>query len=238
MEIVKFIQVYFINWDVDMYYAARDIPFQCRALNINEDLGQIQYVFSDKTGTLTENEMRFQCCTIAGVNYPHQLKGETSSLCLNFHKNISIPIVDQLDGLEKALQSHNTMTKKAKIDIEQFCYDDDLQKGISKLSFDDDDSCLHHFFVVMAICNTVVVSKRPKQKEESSEPQENCKGRSYNMENLSEAVLSEVERLLGHTNINDIEYEAESPDEQALVEVTELVISSITEKTWYCASFT
>jgi len=77
MEIVKFIQVYFINWDVDLYYAARDIPFQCRALNINEDLGQIQYVFSDKTGTLTENEMRFQCCTIAGVNYPHQLKGET-----------------------------------------------------------------------------------------------------------------------------------------------------------------
>ena len=63
-----------------MYYAARDTPFQCRALNINEDLGQIQYVFSDKTGTLTENEMRFQCCTIAGVNYPHQLKGKTSPL--------------------------------------------------------------------------------------------------------------------------------------------------------------
>jgi len=87
MEIVKFIQVYFINWDVDMYYAARDIPFQCRALNINEDLGQIQYIFSDKTGTLTENEMRFQCCTIAGVNYPHQLKGKALSPCLKFHKN-------------------------------------------------------------------------------------------------------------------------------------------------------
>ena len=58
-------------------YAARDIPFQCRALNINEDFGQIQYVFLDKTGTLTENEMRFQCCTIAGVNYLHQLKGDT-----------------------------------------------------------------------------------------------------------------------------------------------------------------
>ena len=42
------------------------------------------------------------------------------------------------------------------------------------------------------------------------------------MEDLSEAVLFEVEQLLGHTNINDIEYEAESPDEQALVEVSNL----------------
>lgn len=79
MEIVKFIQVYFINWDVDMYYAATDTPFQCRALNINEDLGQIEYVFSDKTGTLTENQMRFQCCSINGINFPHQLKGQSQS---------------------------------------------------------------------------------------------------------------------------------------------------------------
>ena len=71
IEVVKFVQVYFINWDLDMYYEAGDRPFQCRALNINEDLGQIQYVFSDKTGTLTENEMVFRCCSVGGKNYPH-----------------------------------------------------------------------------------------------------------------------------------------------------------------------
>ena len=42
------------------------------------------------------------------------------------------------------------------------------------------------------------------------------------MEDLSEAVLSGVEQLLGHTYINNIEYDAESPDEQALVEVSNL----------------
>ena len=73
--IVQFIQVYFINWDVEMYYDVRDTPFQCRALNINEDLGQIQYMFSDKTGTLTENEMIFKCCSIGGKNYLHNLPG-------------------------------------------------------------------------------------------------------------------------------------------------------------------
>ena len=62
-----------------MYYEAGDRPFECRALNITEDLGQIQYVFSDKTGTLTENVMVFRCCSIGGKNYLHTMSGELES---------------------------------------------------------------------------------------------------------------------------------------------------------------
>lgn len=69
MELVRVGQAYFMIRDTIMYDEASNSTFQCRALNINEDLGQIKYVFSDKTGTLTENKMEFQCASIWGVDY-------------------------------------------------------------------------------------------------------------------------------------------------------------------------
>lgn len=71
VEIVKLGQVYFINNDAELYYEPIDKRMECRALNITEDLGQIEYIFSDKTGTLTENQMEFKSCTIGGTDYPH-----------------------------------------------------------------------------------------------------------------------------------------------------------------------
>jgi phospholipid-transporting ATPase len=69
MEIVKFIQSIMIDNDLDIYYAKTDTPAVARSSSLIEELGQVEYVFSDKTGTLTCNEMEFRECSIAGLSY-------------------------------------------------------------------------------------------------------------------------------------------------------------------------
>uniref|UniRef100_A0AAQ4P165 Phospholipid-transporting ATPase n=1 Tax=Gasterosteus aculeatus aculeatus TaxID=481459 RepID=A0AAQ4P165_GASAC len=69
VEMQKFLGSFFIGWDLDLYHEESDQKAQVNTSDLNEELGQVEYVFTDKTGTLTENEMHFRECSINGVKY-------------------------------------------------------------------------------------------------------------------------------------------------------------------------
>lgn len=69
VEIVKVLQSIFINQDIEMYYEEADKPAHARTSNLNEELGQVDTILSDKTGTLTCNSMEFIKCSVAATAY-------------------------------------------------------------------------------------------------------------------------------------------------------------------------
>ncbi|SSD61224.1 related to Probable phospholipid-transporting ATPase DNF3 [Saccharomycodes ludwigii] len=74
MEIIKIMQSKLMEWDIDMYYEPSDVSCESRTATILEELGQVSYVFSDKTGTLTDNLMIFRKFTVCGTSWVHDLE--------------------------------------------------------------------------------------------------------------------------------------------------------------------
>lgn len=89
LEIVKIGQLLFLNSDVGMYDEASDTPARCNTNTILENLGQVGYIFSDKTGTLTENVMKFRKISVAGTVWLHEMDMET-----NDDESLSVEVDD------------------------------------------------------------------------------------------------------------------------------------------------
>ncbi|KAJ8252755.1 hypothetical protein GJAV_G00205210 [Gymnothorax javanicus] len=74
VEMQKFLGSYFITWDDEMFDEELGEGALVNTSDLNEELGQVEYVFTDKTGTLTENNMEFiECCVDGHIYVPHAI---------------------------------------------------------------------------------------------------------------------------------------------------------------------
>lgn len=168
IEIIKTAQAFFIYSDVKMYYERLDFPCMPKSWSISDDLGQIEYIFSDKTGTLTQNVMEFKKCTINGTSYGLAYTEAKQGM----DKRQGIDIVKESERWNEAI-------KKDKADMV-----DNLTNYVTNDQFREDaltfvsnkyveDTVLPHtrnaeqkkanedFMLALALCHTVVTEENP-----------------------------------------------------------------------------
>ncbi|WWC88623.1 uncharacterized protein L201_003536 [Kwoniella dendrophila CBS 6074] len=197
VEVVKTIQAYFIFQDVDMYYEPYDTPCVPKTWNISDDLGQIEYVFSDKTGTLTQNIMEFKKCSIQGVIFGEGMTEAMMGAAKRDGQDTGPAMEDQELEL-KELKAK--MLKMMKHTIRNRYLREDQLTLIAPNLVDHmanpSDPLQHHiidFFRALAICHSVL-SDAP----DSSKPYEI----DYKAESPDEAALVAAARDAGFPFIN------------------------------------
>ncbi|XP_072216080.1 phospholipid-transporting ATPase FetA-like [Excalfactoria chinensis] len=141
VEIIRLGNSFYIDWDRKMYYPLNDTPAQARTTTLNEELGQIKYIFSDKTGTLTQNIMCFNKCSINGKSYGDVYDKSGQRIEIN-------------ENTEKVDFSYNQLA-----DPKFAFYDHSLVEAV-KLN----DVPAHRFFRLLSLCHTVM----PEEKKEGN----------------------------------------------------------------------
>ncbi|XP_057978495.1 probable phospholipid-transporting ATPase 4 isoform X2 [Malania oleifera] len=177
IEVVKVLQATFINQDVHMYDEESGNPAQARTSNLNEELGQVDTILSDKTGTLTCNQMDFLKCSIAGTAYgvgssevelaaakqmAFDLEEQDSEIStVSMHDNSSrvglrIPEVE----LETVITSKDGRDRKPV--IKGFSFEDSRLMGGNWIN-DPNAKVVLLFFRILALCHTAI----PEPNEET-----------------------------------------------------------------------
>uniref|UniRef100_A0A7S0EQ35 Phospholipid-transporting ATPase n=1 Tax=Hanusia phi TaxID=3032 RepID=A0A7S0EQ35_9CRYP len=150
MELAKTVQGQQMNWDIEMYHEETDTPALTRTTNLNEELGQIQYIFSDKTGTLTQNVMEFRKCFINQTSYGF---GTTEIGLAAAARGTNV----QMDQDPTAIEAErNKDPNKAQLHRDPKIAFDDIRLLQRYREGGSEGESINDFMRVLSVCHTVV----------------------------------------------------------------------------------
>jgi phospholipid-translocating ATPase len=187
LEVTKTIQSYLINQDVEMWDEETKQSAQPKSWNLCDDLGQIEYIFSDKTGTLTSNSMDFKKASINGIEYGVTADQNGSEDKLNSSK-FGIRLNEEREKMQAAFRDlFDTKYLDSKPSFVDSKIPLDLKlNGIQAMK-------IREFFSLLAVCHTVLV-----EKSEGS----NANQILYRAQSPDEAALVNAAKNVGFACLN------------------------------------
>ncbi|XP_076891933.1 putative phospholipid-transporting ATPase 9 [Bidens hawaiensis] len=179
IEVVKILQTIFINNDINMYYEEADKPAHARTSNLTEELGQIDTILSDKTGTLTCNSMEFIKCSIAGTAYGRGVTEVEKAMA----KRMGSPLI--INGRDRYFDEDDDNDGETSLFVKGYNFEDERITNDYWVHEPCSD-VIQKFFRLLAICHTAI----PDVDEETGKV-------TYEAESPDEAAFVIAARELG-----------------------------------------
>eukprot|EP01071_Lankesteria_metandrocarpae_P006540 Lankesteria_metandrocarpae@DN4393_c0_g1_i2.p1 len=190
MGMVKAMQSFFISSDEDMYYHPTKSYAATRTSDLNEELGQVKYVFTDKTGTLTSNVMEFRKCCVRGQEYGAGITQVRRRVLKA--EGLAIPPEVAPDPYEPRTPNVNFIDNELRAVLAGVGGDSAHQQNVND------------FLVHLAVNHAVVVEEIATESNQDASRK------------VREIFRRNEERNV-NVSLEDIAYSASSPDEGALV---------------------